>query len=88
MEEFFLSPVWSALMMFFLLWGPLLLLAAVCVATLNKLEAQRRRGLFALFFTMLGVACIVGINNGAGGLAERGGWRGWDLSGAPGSGRG
>lgn len=76
MEEFFLSPVWSALMMFFLLWGPLLLLAAVCVATLNKLEAQRRRGLFALFFTMLGVAAV--LFGGAWGLEGLGlVWRTW-----------
>lgn len=42
------------------LWGllalPLAELAAVCVLTLDKLPPQRRGGLFALFFTLLGLA--------------------------------
>lgn len=41
------------------LWGPLLLLAAVCVTTLNRLEPQRRRGLFPLFFIMLGLGTVL-----------------------------
>lgn len=56
MEEFLLSPAWDALMPFVFLWGPLLALAAVCVITLDRLEPKRRRGLFALFFILLGLA--------------------------------
>lgn len=44
-------------------WGllvvPLIELAAVCVVTLNRLPPQRRRGLFALFFTLLGLAAVL-----------------------------
>lgn len=41
--------------MFLVLWGPLLVLAAVCVTTLNELPPLRRRGLFALLFGGAGV---------------------------------
>lgn len=74
--KFMLTRAWADLMMFVLLWGPLLLLAAVCVLTLNTLPPQRRRGLFALFFTMLGVAAV--LFGGAWGLDQRGlAWRTW-----------
>lgn len=46
-----------------ILWGllalPLAELAAVCVLTLDKLPPQQRRGLFALFFIMLGLAAVL-----------------------------
>lgn len=38
---------------------PLVELAALCVLTLDKLPPQQRRGLFALFFTMLGLAAVL-----------------------------
>ena len=38
---------------------PLIELAALCVLTLDKLPPQRRRGLFALFFTLLGLAAVL-----------------------------
>ena len=45
------------------LWGllvlPLLELAALCILTLSHLPTQRRRGLFALFFIMLGLAAVL-----------------------------
>lgn len=76
MTGYFLSLLWSALMMFLLLIGPLLLLAAVCLMTLNTLPPQRRRGLFALFFTMLGVAAV--LFGGAWALDQNGlAWRTW-----------
>lgn len=57
--EFMLRRAWEELMLSLLLWGPLLVLAGVCVSTLDQLPAQRRRGLFALFFTMLGLAAVL-----------------------------
>lgn len=42
-----------------LLVCPLAELAALCVLTLNDLPPQRRRGLFALFFTMLALAAVL-----------------------------
>lgn len=45
------------------LWGllvlPLVELAVVCVVTLKRLPPQRRKGLFALFFIMLGLALVL-----------------------------
>lgn len=38
---------------------PLVVLAALCVVTLNNLPPQRRKGLFALFFTVLGLAAVL-----------------------------
>lgn len=62
------------------LWGMLVLplaeLAALCLLTLDNLPPQRRRGLFALFFTMLGLAAVLfggALALGAYGLA----WRTW-----------
>ena len=62
------------------LWGllvlPLLELAVVCVVTLNRLPPQRRGGLFALFFIMLGLAAIL---FGGAWVLDRNGlaWRTW-----------
>lgn len=46
-----------------ILWGllvlPLAELTALCLLTMNNLPPQRRKGLFALFFTMLGVAAVL-----------------------------
>lgn len=73
---YWLAWLWEELMVFLLLWGPLLLLAAVCVLTLNTLPPQRRRGLFALFFSMLGLAAV--LFGGAWVLDQRGlAWRTW-----------
>ncbi len=74
--KFMLTCMWADLMIFLLLWGPLLLLAAVCVLTLNTLSPQRRRGLFTLFFSMLGLAAV--LFGGAWALDQRGlAWRTW-----------
>lgn len=54
MALLFLNP-WLWLM----LWGPLLVLAGVCVATLDKLEPQRRLGLFPLFVVLLALAAVL-----------------------------
>ena len=62
------------------LWGllalPLVELAVVCVMTLNRLPPQRRRGLFALFFVMLGLAAVL---FGGAWVLDRNGlaWRTW-----------
>lgn len=62
------------------LWGllilPLLELAAVCVVTLNRLPPQRRKGLFALFFIMLGLSAAL---FGGAWVLDRSGlaWRTW-----------
>lgn len=62
------------------LWGllilPLLELAVVCVVTLNRLPSQRRRGLFALFFVMLGLSAVL---FGGAWVLDRNGlaWRTW-----------
>lgn len=74
--EYLLNQAWEELMLFLLLWGPLLVLAAVCVATLDKLEPKRRRGLFPLFCIMLGLAAV--LFGGARVLAQCGlTWRTW-----------
>ena len=62
------------------LWGllifPLLELAVVCVMTLNCLPPQRRRGLSALFFILLGLAAV--LFGGAWVLNRNGlAWRTW-----------
>ena len=62
------------------LWGllvlPLLELAALCITTLNRLPSQRRRGLFALFFIMLGLTAVL---FGGAWVLDRNGlaWRTW-----------
>lgn len=62
------------------LWGllvlPLLELAVVCVVTLNRLPPQRRRGLSALFFALLGLAAVL---FGGAWMLDRNGlaWRAW-----------
>ena len=62
------------------LWGllilPLLELAVVCVVTLIYLPSQRRRGLFALFFIMLGLTAVL---FGGAWVLDRNGlaWRTW-----------
>lgn len=55
---------------------PLLELAVVCVLTLNRLPPQQRRGLFALFFTLLGLAAVL---LGGAWVLDRNGlaWRTW-----------
>lgn len=63
-----------------ILWGllvfPFAELTVLCLLTLNNLPPQRRRGLFALFFTMLGVAAV--LFGGAWGLDVCGfAWRTW-----------
>ncbi len=74
--EFMLKRAFAELMMFLFLWVPLLLLALVCVLTLNHLPPQRRRGLFALFFLLLGLAAVL---FGGAWLLDRNGlaWRTW-----------
>ena len=63
-----------------ILWGllvlPLVELAALCVITLNNLPPQRRRGLFALFFIMLGLSAVL---FGGAWILDRNGlaWRTW-----------
>lgn len=76
MEELLLSPAMGVLIRILLLWGPLLVLAGVCVVTLDKLEPQRRRGLLALFFTMLALAAV--LFGGSAVLGRYGlAWRTW-----------
>lgn len=76
MEELLLSPAMGVLIRILLLWGPLLMLAGVCVVTLDKLEPQRRRGLLALFFTMLALAAV--LFGGSAVLGRYGlAWRTW-----------
>ena len=71
-----LNQMGEDFMPFLFLWGPLLVLAAVCVATLNHLPPRRRRGLFALFFIMLGLAAV--LFGGAWVLDQNGlTWRTW-----------
>ena len=66
------------------LWGllalPLLELAVVCVLTLNRLPRRRRRGLFALFVFMLGLAAVL---FGGAWVLDRNGlaWRTWPQNG-------
>lgn len=66
------------------LWGmlvlPLVELAVVCVMTLVKLPPQRRRGLFVLFFVMLGLAAVL---FGGAWVLDRNGlaWRTWPQNG-------
>lgn len=66
----------AKLQLFLFLWGPLLVLAGVCVVTLDKLEPRRRRGLFPLFVVMLGLGLVL-----FGGAAVLGryrlAWRTW-----------
>jgi len=58
------------------LWGPLLVLTALCVLTLNYLPPRQRRGLFAMFFAMLGLAAVLFV--GAWVLGQSGlTWRTW-----------
>lgn len=66
----------AKLQMFLVLWGPLLVLGAVCIVTLNELEPRRRRGLLPLFFIMLGLGLVL---FGGATLLERHGlaWRTW-----------
>lgn len=71
----FWAPSGSQVLVVFLAL-PLLVLAAVCVATLDKLEPRRRRGLFALFFVLLGLAAV--LLGGAWALDQYGlAWRTW-----------
>lgn len=64
------------LVMFLFLMAPLLELTAVCVLTLGKLPSQRRKGLFPLFFAMLGLAAV--LFGGAWALEACGlAWRTW-----------
>lgn len=80
----FLTQMWEEMLLFLLLWGPLLVLAAVCAVTLDKLEPRRRRGLFPLFFVMLGLA--VTLFGGAWALDRYGlAWRTWFQEGMSGA---
>lgn len=74
--SYMLIRMWTDLALFVLLWGPLIGLAVLCLLTLNNLPPQRRRGLFALFFTMLGLAAV--LFGGAWALDQYGlAWRTW-----------
>lgn len=73
--DYLLTQMWGGLLVV-LLWLPLLELAAVCVVALNELEPPRRRGLFALFFTLLTLAAV--LFGGAAALGWSGlAWRTW-----------
>lgn len=74
--EYLLTQMWKELLPVVLLWLPLLELTAVCVVALNGLEPLRRRGLFALFFTLLALTAVLfggAMALGWSGLA----WRTW-----------
>lgn len=74
--DYLLTQMWEELLLVLLLWLPLLVLAALCLLTLDKLPPQQRRGLFALFFTMLGLAAV--LFGGAAALGQYGlAWRTW-----------
>lgn len=74
--EYLMNQAWEELILFLALWGPLLVLAAVCVTTLNELPPPRRRGLFALFFALLPLAAL--LFGGAAVLGRCGlAWRTW-----------
>lgn len=82
--EYLLDQAWEELMLFLLLWGPLLVLAGVCVVTLDKLEPRRRRGLFPLFVVMLGLGLV--LFGGAAVLGRYGlAWRTWVQEGMSGA---
>lgn len=82
--KYMLSRAWADLMLFLFLWGPLLLLGAVCVLTLDTLPPRRRRGLFALFFILLGLAAV--LFGGAWALDQNGlAWRTWFQEGMSGA---
>lgn len=57
--EYMLVRAWEELVLLLFLVVPLLVLAAVCVLTLDHLPPQNRRGLFALFFLLLGMAAVL-----------------------------
>lgn len=56
-REFWLPS--GTMILALVLWGPLAVLAAVCLLTLDHLPPDRRRGLFALFFIVLGLAAVL-----------------------------
>jgi len=84
MADLFFAPRWETLWLWLLLWLPLLVLSAVCVVTLDRLEPKRRRGLFALFSIMLGLAAAL---FGGALLLEKNGlaWRTWVQEGMSGA---
>ena len=59
MAEYLPARVLGDLFLAVFLALPLIELAALCVLTLDKLPPEQRRGLFALFFTMLGLAAVL-----------------------------
>ena len=74
--NFLLTQALDELMLFLLLWVPLLVLASVFLLTLDKLEPRRRRGLFPLFAAMLVLAAA--LFGGAWLLGRYGlAWRTW-----------
>lgn len=74
--NYLLTQLWEELLTFLTLFLPFLVLGTVCIMTLNELPPQRRRGLFALFFTMLGIAAV--LFGGAWMLDQNGlAWRTW-----------
>lgn len=74
--DYLLTQMWEELLLVLLLWFPLLVLAVVCAATLDKLEPRRRRGLFPLFAMMLALAVV--LFGGAAALGQYGlAWRTW-----------
>lgn len=76
MQGFLLSPAAGALSRILFLWLPLLVLAGVCVVTLDKLEPRRRRGLLPLFVVMLALGLV--LFGGAAALGRYGlAWRTW-----------
>ena len=74
--RYMLTRAFADLMLFLFLWGPLMELGLLCLLTLNHLPPQRRRGLFALFFSLLGLA---GVLFGGAWMLEAHGltWRTW-----------
>lgn len=82
--EFVLTQAWEELMLILFLGIPLLLLASVCVTTLDKLPPQRRRGLFALLAVLLALTAV--LFGGAAVLNQNGlAWRTWFQQGMSGA---